>query len=460
MSFSAILGADVKISQVEQEQSQILLNIEVEPPELEEHLEVVYRRVVQKTNIPGFRKGKAPKSVVERYLGRDRLLDEALDTLMPSITSRAIQEQSLEVVATPRVKVSQREPLTLEAIVAVKPPVDPGDYHNIHLDAEEATVTEEDVDKLVEELQQEIGTWEPVERPVQIGDLITMDVLGVAGEETVVDREGVDYILSAESTSPVPGFAEKLVGATIGEKREFTLPFPEDYSQADMAGKECLFTTVVQEVKERNLPDVDDEFAASLNMDVKTAAELREKLEHNLREQGQHDADHLFEEQVVQALIDGAKVELPPLMVEDEVEHILSEQADLLRRQQLSIEQYMSTMGKSLEQLQEDVRPNAVERLTRSLVLQEVISLEGIEVSPEEVEEEVNSLGEKSPQGGESLRSLLDSEEGRKSVSRVVLTRKVVERLTKIAKGEANVATSSPEETPVQEGQGEPEGGD
>ena len=449
----------MKISQVEQGQSQILLNIEVEPPELEEHMEGVYRRVVQKTNIPGFRKGKAPKAVVERYLGRDRLVDEALDSLMPSLTSKAIQEQSLEVVATPRVKVSQREPLTLEATVAVKPPVDPGDYHQIHVDVEEVTVASEEVDALVENLRQETGTWEPVERPIQFDDLITMEVLGLVDEETVVDQKGVDYILTAESTSPMPGFAEKLVGASTGERREFVLPFPEDYPQADMAGKECNFTVVVEEAKERKLPEVDDEFAVSLNMGVETLAELREKLEHDLREQGQHDADHRFEEQVVQSLIDGATVELPPLMVDDEVDHILSEQADLLRRQQLSIEQYMSTMGKSLEQLQEEVRPNAMERLTRSLVLQEVTSREGIEVSPEEMEEEVNSLAEQSPEGDNSLRSILDSEDGKRSVNRVLLTRKVLERLTKIARGEANVAAASPEETPAQEGQVEPEGG-
>ncbi|MBI2855685.1 MAG: trigger factor [Chloroflexi bacterium] len=449
----------MKISQVEQGQSQITLNIEVEPPELEEHLDGVYRRIVQRTNIPGFRKGKAPRAVVERYVGRDVLLEEALDSLLPSVTSRAIQERSLEVVATPRVKLAQREPLTIEATVAVRPPVELGEYHQIRLDGEKVEVVPEEVDRLVEALRREMGTWEPVERPAQLGDLITMEVRGVVGEETVVDEKGVDYILSPDSSNPMPGFGEKLVGAGRGERREFALSFPQEYPQAAMAGKECLFTVSVEEAKERKLPEMDDEFAGSLNMGVKTSAELRSKLEENLREQSQRAADRRFEEQVVQTLIEKVQVELPPLLVEDEVGHILSEQAEALGRQQVRMEEYLSNVGKSVEQLQEEVRPAAVERLTRGLVLQEVARREAIEVSPEDVEKELDSLGEGSDSGEGSLRQVLSSEEGRRSVSRMLLTRRTLERLATIARGEAVAALSSTGETSAKEGQGKPEGG-
>ena len=449
----------MKISQVEQGQSQVLLNIELEPPELEEHLDGVYRRIVQRINIPGFRKGKAPREVVERYMGRDALLDEALDSLLSSVTSRAIQERSLEVVATPRVKLAQREPLTIEATVAVRPPVELGEYLQIRMDGEKVEITQEEVDRFLETLRGEMGTWEPVERPVEPGDLITMDVRGLVGEETVIDEEGVEYILSLDSSNPLPGFGEKLVGAGRGERREFALSFPEGYSQVEMVGKECQFTVAVEEVKERKLPETDDEFAGSLNMGVKTLAELRSKLEENLRAQSQRAADSRFEEQVVQTLTGRVQVELPPILVEDEVGHILSEQAEALGRQQVSMEEYLSNVGKSVEQLQEEVRPIAVERLTRGLVMQEVARREGISVSPEDVEKELDSIGEESDSGEGSLRRLLSSEEGRKSVGRMLLTRRTLERLTSIARGEAVAAVSSSGETSAQEGQGEPEGG-
>jgi trigger factor len=169
-----------------------VLNIEVEHSELEEQLDSVYRRVVQRTSIPGFRKGKAPRSVVERFVGREALLDEALESLLPKMTSLAIQEKDLDVVAPPRVKVTQQDPLTIEATVPLRPPVDSGDYQSVRLEPEPVEVNEGEVDQLIESIRMERGVWEPVDRNVEIGDLVTMNVKGDVEGESIIDKQGVD----------------------------------------------------------------------------------------------------------------------------------------------------------------------------------------------------------------------------------------------------------------------------
>ncbi|MQF48888.1 trigger factor [SAR202 cluster bacterium AC-647-N09_OGT_505m] len=443
----------VKVSQIEQSQGQVVLNIEVEPPELEEHLDRVYRRAVQQVNIRGFRKGKAPRSVVERELGRDAMVEDALETLLPQVTSAAIEEQNLDVVATPRVKVTQNEPLTIEATVAIRPLVVLGDYYQIRLEPDMVEVTTEAVEGVVDSLRRDAGTWEPVERPVELEDMTTINVQGQVDENSIIDDKGIDYILSSESTNPIPGFASQLVGINRGEQREFTLPFPEDYPQANFVGKECHFTVTVEEVKERKLPDIGDEFAKSLSIEgVETVAELMDKLREDMLKHNQQIADQHYQEQAIETLIEGAKMEIPPLMVDEEVNRILSEQAEAMRRQQVNMDDYLSTVGKSVEQLQEEVRPSAVERITRGLTLRALREQEGIEVSPEEVDEELNSMLSVPHAESESLRQLLNSESARTSITNVLLNRKTIERLTNISRGEVIIVASSTESTPNEEG--------
>ena len=443
----------MKVSQADLSQSQVVLNIEVEPPELEAHLDRVYRRVVQRANIPGFRKGKAPRSVVERFVGREALLEDALETLLPEVTSQAIEDQALDVVATPRVQVIQQDPLTIEATVPVRPEVQLGDYYDIRLEQEPVSVSAEDVDNRLSLFQRDSGTWEPVERPVEMGDMVTIDVTGDVDGVSEVDEKGVDYILVEDSPNPLPGFPEGLVGVAMGESRELTLPFPDDYFDTDKVGKECRFEIAVVEVKERKLPELDDEFAQSLGMETTSMEELREKIEEEMLNQNQLAADHRFEDLAIRALIDISEVELPPLLVEHEVEHMLSDQAEAMRRQQVSMEDYLSTVGKSVEELQEEARPQAEERLLRSLTLQAFREKEGLEVTEEDIEEELGKVAVETVSGENPLRSVLESEEGRRYIENMLINRKTLERLVQIAKGEAIEAASSPDEAPAEEGQ-------
>ena len=449
----------MKVSQAELYQSQIVLNIEVEPPELEEHLNRVYRRVVQSANIPGFRKGKAPRSVVERFMGREALMADALETLLPQMTSRAIEEQELDVVATPRVQVIQDDPLTIEATVPVRPDVQLGDYYDIRLEQEPVSVSAEDVDSRLSLFQRESGAWEPVERPVEMEDMVTIDVTGDVDGEPEVDETGVDYVLMEGSPNPLPGFPEELVGIAIGESREFALPFPDDYFDSEKVGKECRFSVTVVEVKERKVPELDDEFARSLGMETNSMEELREKIEEEMTSQSRLAADHRFEDLAIRALVDISEIELPPLLVESEIDNLLAGQAEAMRRQQVSMEDYLNTVGKSVEELQEEARPQAEERLLRSLALQAFREKEGLEVTSEDIEEELGKVTVDTVSGENPLRSVLDSEEGRRYIENMLINRKTLERLVTIAKGEAVEAASSTGEVPSEEGQEETEGG-
>jgi trigger factor len=449
----------VKVSQGEQVQSQVVLNIEVDLLELEEHLEKVYRQAVRRMNIPGFRKGKAPRSVVERELGRDAMIEDALETLLPQMTSKAIEEQSLDVISTPQVKVTQHEPLTIEATVPVRPQVDLGDYYQYRLEPEEVEVTSEAIDEVVASLRRDAGTWEPVERLVELDDMVTMEVRGQVEEDVIIEDEGVDYVLLAEATNPTPGFAEQLVGMNRENIRQFSLPFPEDYPQDNLAGKECNFTVTVKEIKELKMPDLDDEFAQTLNLEVETVAALKDKLRADMLKRDQTLADQHYQERTVQTLVEGAQVELPPLLIDHEIEHILADQGEAMQRQQMSMEDYLSTVGKSVEQLREELRPSATERITRSLVMSALREKEGIDVTPEEIEEELNSMVREATRETESLKQILDTENGRASINSILINRKVLNLLTSITKGETIVASSSRTETLSEEDKGESEEG-
>ena len=426
----------MKVSQVEQEHNQVVLNIEVDPHELEEHLEVVFKKAVHRVNIPGFRKGKAPRSVVERQLGRTNMIDDALDTLLPQITSRAIQEKAIDAVATPRVKVLDYEPLIIEAIVAMRPEIALGDYKSYRLDQEDVVLSDQDVDDVIQSMQRDSATWEPVKRKAVMEDMVTMEVVGRVNEEAIIDQQSVDYIPSEGSSNPMPGFSEKLIELDVDKQSTFSLPFPDDYVQHEIAGKQCEFTITIKEVKERVLPELDDEFAKSLGTESETMSDLREKISDDLLKHNQSMSDQQYQETVVQALIDNTSIDLPPLLVDHEVQHMLSEQSEAAQRQNVRMEDYLKTVGKTAEQLEDELRPTAVQRLTRGLVLTQLRQDEGIEVSQEEIEDELVSIINDSSEGNENLRQFLESDNGKASIGSILLNRKTLNLLTSLAKGE------------------------
>jgi trigger factor len=234
----------------------------------------------------------------------------------------------------------------------------------------------------------------------------------------------------------LPGFPEQLVGSGLASELEFSLTFPEDYLQAEMAGKDCNFTVYIEEIKERKMPELDEEFIQSLNMDVQDETGLKDKLQEDIHQQKQMSADRGFEEQVIAKMVECAQMELPPLLVDEEIEHILGDQAEALRRQQLSMDAYLATVGKSVDELREEARPMAVERLTRTLAMQAFREKEGIDVAQNEIEDEIEQMLSQSTVPSDSFRDMLASEDGQTSIKNMLLNRKTIGRLTEIAKGE------------------------
>ena len=436
----------MKVTKEDLPQREALLTIELEQQDMEPHLQRAYQRIVQRSNIPGFRKGKAPRAIVERFVGPGALREEALDSLLPDAIRRAIEEQKLDSAGMPRVNEIDGDPPIVKATVPLEPLVELDDYLAIRADEEKAEVSEEQVQELLEQLRGEQAPWEPTNRPVAFGDQVAMDVRGVVNGRDILNQDGVVYVAAEENPSPLPGFVQELVGMKPGGEKEFTLTVPEGYGNDDLIGSECTFYVAVHENKEKRLPELNDEFAKGVGEGYDSLKALEEKMRADLQSQEEQAARRRHEDKVVPLLLERTKVELSPLLVDHEVAHLLEDERESLRRQQVDMEQYLQNVGKSAEEHQEELRSVALSRLTRSYALRKIAELENIEVSPEDVEQEINTLVESVGNQGDAIRRNFDSPEGKRSLSEVLLNRKTLERLTEIAKGQQSAPAGAAKE--------------
>lgn len=428
----------MKVTTESTENSQVVLQVEVEPEEMEKSLEKAYKRIVNKVNIPGFRKGKAPRTLVERYIGREALVEEALEPLIPEMYGRAIEEQKLEPLIVPQIEIVGRDPAVFKAKVVLRPPVKIGDYHSLSIPPQPVEVTQEQVDKALQELRERQAVWEPVERAVASGDLVIVDVQStVEGQETS-NQKGVQYIVTEVSAVPVAGFAEQLAGMAVGQEKEFELIFPAEHSNPELAGKSCAFKVTLQEVKEKKLPELDDAFAQSLGEGFTSLEDLRQRIFSNLLLRAQEEARAAYEEKVIDSAVEMAELELPPLLVEHEVDHLFEDEANLFKRMGGGMENYLKRVGKTEAQMKEELQPAAAKRLMRSLVISEIGKLEKIGVTPEEVDAEIEKRISAAGQRSDEMRRWYGTSEGRSSVERYLPTRKTLDRLIEVAQNKSS----------------------
>ena len=425
----------MKVTTEKVENSQAFLTIEMESAEVEESLEKSYSRLVKKTRIPGFRKGKAPRAVLERYIGKESLFEDTLEHLLPEAYEKAINEQKIEAFAQPHIEITQNEPLIFKATVPLMPAVKLGDYHQLQLTPEPVEITEDDVSAAIEQLCHQHATWEPVERAVDFNDLVVLDIESNVEDKPLISQKGAQYRVLRGLPSPVPGFAEQLPGVQRGEEKEFNLQFPSDHPQGELAGKEASFRVKVIEVKQEKLPELNDEFAREVNPDFKTLDSLRGQVSSNLRLRAEEKARIDFGEQVIEAVIDLVELEFPPILVEMEIDHLLNQQ---LRRWQMSgggLDEYLKGLNKTEEELREELRPLATKRVTRSLVLDKVVEEEKIEVGDSEIEAEIEAMTKNASENEGELEKFLNSPSARESVKQLLFARKVTQRLVEIARG-------------------------
>ena len=423
----------MKTSKENIENSQVVLNVEIEPVEVEKELDLAYRRLVKRASIPGFRKGKAPRAMLEHYMGKEALLKEAMDHLVPQAYDQAIQEEGVEAIAQPQIEITQTDPVAFKAVVPVRPTIELGDYRSIRLAPEPVEVTEEDIDRVIEQLRHEHALWVPVERPVNSGDLVTLDVEGNIEGEPYLNQQGAHYKVNPDLPLPLPGFAQQLEGMVKEEGREFPLSFPSDHPRAELAGKECSFKVTISEIKEEKLPELNDEFAKEVGEGLETLASLRERVATNLKAGMEEMARRRFEEGAVEAAADLAQVEFPPILVEREIDRFLSEQVAQFREGRGGLEDYLKGIGRTEQEIREELRPMATKRVIRSLTLGKIVEAEKIEVSASELDDEVEKMAKSSGERGEEVRSLFSSPEARNSVERILTTRKTVQLLVDIA---------------------------
>ena len=429
----------MKVTQGEVEERQVTLRIELDDDDLEPYVERGYRQVVGKMRIPGFRPGKAPRKIVEGMVGREGLLSESLEFLVTDSISKAVEEQGIDSVGLPQLENVDLDPVVVEAAVALNPVLDLGDYRSIRLEEDRVEVSDEDIQEELENLRKQQSSWEPVERAVAHDDLVTMNVSGTIGGVEIIAETDSQYVVDPSSPLPFPGFGAELEGLEIDDPAEFTLVVPDDYPDNEIAGKQAKFSVTITDVKQRLLPEPDDDFAMSVSDDYETLDDLIEQIRADIETATQRQDEQEYREAAIEELAVNADIEIAPLLIQHEVDYMQERREELMARMGISEEDYTRFSGRTTEQINDEMREEAVEKLNRSYAISAFIEQEALEISDDELNGRLKELAR---QGDESTgRKLtnkeLRSERVRSTVRESLLVEKALERLVLITKGQA-----------------------
>ena len=425
----------MKVTSEKIENSQIELNIEMDAEEQSKYEQKAYNHLVGKVKVPGFRKGKTPKDILERHIGKDAFLEETLELLIPEVYEKALEEQNIDPVGRPDIQLVQREPIILKAIVPVKPEVKLGDYKSIRLEKKQTEIKEEDVTNTLESLRNQQATLLPVDHPAEMGDVITIDVEGESDGQAFPPAQDYVYELSSESQIMFPGFTEKLVGMKKGDHSEFTLSYPEDHENANIAGKTFSFSVTAKEIKVKQLPELDDEFAKASGSD--DLESLKNKISENLTTRSEEMNRMEFEQNVVDTVVEQSEVIYPPVLVENEINRMLEEEARRFKDGVKGMEEYLATLNKTMEEHRDELKPTAEIRVIRSLVLTEIAEKEEIKVEDGEIDEEIENMVKDAGEQTEDMRTFFNYPQTRRSIEQYLIGRKTIDRLVQIAGGQS-----------------------
>lgn len=423
----------MKVSSELSDSRQAVLTIEAEAGEMDKSLEGAYRHLVGRVSVPGFRKGKAPREILVQHIGRQNLLEEALEHLIPELYRQAIESEELEPIARPEIELVQSEPLVFKATVSLRPEVKLGDYHSIRLEpAPEVEITGEEVSAALERIRERHGSWVPVDRPVAPGDLVTMDVEATVEGKPWLDHKGALYEIDPDSVLPVPGFASQLQAAEKNKEITFSVAMPDDYQIEEMRGQEAAARVTVTEVKEKNLPELNDELAQSAGYEGLT--DMREKVAADLKAQAEAKNRAELRQKALDAAVEASEVSYPPVLEDEEIAGLLRDEAQRLGFTDPA--EYLKRSSRSEEELKEQLRPIARKRITQGLVLEKLAEEEKIEVTSEELDDKIGEIS-----GGaedkEKAAQFFSMPQIRQSMEQSLRTQKILDRLLEIAVGEA-----------------------
>lgn len=428
------------------EKNMAKLTIEVSAEELEKAIEGAYQKNKNKISIPGFRKGKAPRKMIEQMYGKEVFYEDAANALIPDAYEKALEECTEEIVSSPKVDVTQLEagkPFIFTAEVALKPEVTLGKYKGVKVDKADVDVTDEEVEaEIKQEREKNSRTIDVTDRAVKDGDIATIDFEGFVDGVAFEGGKGEDYPLTIGSGAFIPGFEEALIGAEVGRETDVNVTFPEDYQAAELAGKAAVFKCTVKKLQEKQLPELDDDFVSEVSDESDTVEQYKEEIRKKISDRKEANAKSAKEDAVIDAIIADAKMDIPDAMVDTQQRQMVQDYAQRLQSQGISMEQYMQFTGLTTQALLEQVKPQALKRIQSRLVLEAVVAAENITATEEDFEEEAKVMGEAYQMEADKVKELL-GENGKKQVMQDICVKKAVEFVVENAKEEKAAAKKS-----------------
>jgi len=429
------------------EHNKIKLEIEVAAPEVDKALERAYRNVVKKINLPGFRKGKVPRHILEARFGPEIFHEDALEMLIPPAYDEAIAEVDVEPIDQPRFDfkaIEKGKPFLFEAVVEVLPQVELGEYKGVEVDQEKSEVTEADLERYLESLREQHARLVPLEdeeEGIQEGDLAVIDFQGFIDGEPFPDGEAENYSLELGSKTFIPGFEEQLVGMKINEEKEIEVTFPEDYRNEELAGKKALFKVKLKQIKRKQLPDLNDDFVKEIS-EFETMSDFKADLRTRLEKAYAERAKTKLEEALIDKVSASSQVELPQVLVNRQIDLMLGEMDQYLRYRGLTLEKFAELSGKSIEEIREEKRSEAEKRTKANLVLDAVAKKEGITVDESEIDARIAEMAANYNDQPDRIKEILEKQGRIPLMKEEIRIRKAIDllvqegRITEIEKAE------------------------
>tara|TARA_B100001105_G_C22397082_1_gene447312 strand:+ start:1735 stop:3006 length:1272 start_codon:yes stop_codon:yes gene_type:complete len=422
----------MKIKKGKVRNQQLVITLTVDDEEIEKHLQRASVKLSSRLKIPGFRKGKAPRSIVEQLVGRDGLVEESLDEALPDVVHKAIEEENIEVFSAPKVsKIDLQPKMTIEAVLALKPMVQLSKISGIKVKIEKEKITAKEVNKVIDEIRDQNGTWLPVKRPAKMGDLLTVDFKCEVADKVILDHSSIDLLLDVqfEDNLKMPGLMKKMTGILMEESKVFSIVLPSDYPEEDLREKKANFAVLIREIKEKNLPNVDDSLANTIDPSVKDLKELKKKIKINLEQSAEKKWEQLFWDDYLKQIVDSSNYTIADLMVEQETDLLLSQQKKMIENQKIEFVEYLKQINKSEEDFIAELKATADSRIKRSLTIDELLEHYEINVEEDRVREDLDKW--KNQQGNAKISEEQIMDEIRYSLKREKLLSQIIDNQKK-----------------------------
>ena len=437
-----------------EEKNMVKLVIESTAEEFEAGLNTAYNKNKSKISLPGFRKGKAPRKMIEKMYGAEVFYEDAANSIIPDAYAKAADECGLELVSQPKINVTQLEagkPFIFEAVVATKPEVELGQYKGVEVTKADTEATDADVEEELKRVQEQNSrTVAVTDRAVKDGDNTVIDFEGFVDGVAFEGGKGTDYPLTIGSHSFIDTFEDQIIGMNIGDEKEINVTFPEEYHAEDLAGKEATFKVKIHEIKAKEIPELDDEFVQDVS-EFDTVDEYKADVKAKLEEKKQNEIKRAYQDEAIDKIVDKSTMELPDAMIDTQCENMINEFAQRIAQSGLSMEQYMQFSGMTIDGLKEQVRPEAETRIKSSLVLEQIAKEENIEVSEDEINAEVEKMAAQYGMEADKLKEYLGEAE-KESIKRDLSVTKAVDLIMENVKERAKAKTKKEKEAEAEEG--------